>query len=235
MKIVISGFDGALYSNNQIACPEKINKFVKDGNTFIVATGRNIALLKRDIDKYGLNVNYFICNDGAMILDQFLNVIYRTDIDDTMIRSLYNELRDDANVLEVLIDTGNGYTDDIHRSTNKMVARYYDREKAINLVNRINSKYTNVFGYVSKNWINITKKTESKSKAISYLANFYNLKKYSIYTIGNDMTIDNCNFISYGIKDNLNQPVESYNKIVNSFEEALDDIIDDDQDLDEYN
>lgn len=227
MKIVISGFDGTLYSNNQIACPKKINKFIREGNLFIIATGRNIALLKKDIDRYGLNVNYFICNDGAMILDQFLNVIYRTDIDDTMIRSLYNDLRDDTNVLEVLIDTGNGYTDDVHRSTNKMIARYYDRDKAINLVNRINSKYTNVYGYVSNNWINITKKTESKSNAINYLADFYNLKKYSIYTIGNDMMIDNCPYISYGIKDNLNQSEDKYNKIVNNFEDALDDIIND--------
>ena len=226
MKIVVSGFDGTLCINNQIMCPEKINKFVGEGNIFIIATGRNIAYLKRDIDKVNLNVSYFICNDGAMILDQFLNVIYRTDIDETMIRSLYNDLKNDSNVLEVLIDTGSGYTDDVQRSTNKLIARYYDKQRAINLVNNINSKYTNVFGYVSNNWINITKKTETKESAINYLADFYNLKRYPIYTIGNDINdISMAEFQRYGLNDGNNQHLDKFDKIVNNFEEAFDDIV----------
>ncbi|MBQ9318713.1 MAG: HAD family phosphatase [Bacilli bacterium] len=226
MKIVVSGFDGTLCINNQIMCPEKINKFVGEGNIFIIATGRNIAYLKRDIDKVNLNVSYFICNDGAMILDQFLNVIYRTDIDETMIRSLYNDLKNDSNVLEVLIDTGSGYTDDVQRSTNKLIARYYDKQRAINLVNNINSKYTNVFGYVSNNWINITKKTETKESAINYLADFYNLKRYPIYTIGNDINdISMADFQRYGLNDGNNQHLDKFDKIVNNFEEAFDDIV----------
>ena len=60
MKIIVSDFDGTLYLNNHIVCQEKINKFVKEGNIFIIATGRNIVSLKKDLDKFPLNVSYYI-------------------------------------------------------------------------------------------------------------------------------------------------------------------------------
>ena len=228
MKVIVSDFDGTLYRNNQILYQDKINKFVLSGNIFIIATGRNMASLKKDLDKFKLNPSFYICNDGAIILDQFLNVIYRTDIDNSMVRPLYNELKNDDNVLEVLIDTGNGLVDDINRSTNKLIARYFDRDKAINLVNRINSKYPSIFGYVSNNWINITKKTETKGKAIDFLSKYYNFNKYPIYIIGNDINdISMCDydFITYGLDDGINEYLDKYSNIVNTFEEAFDSIM----------
>lgn len=228
MKVIVSDFDGTLYRNNQILYQDKINKFVLSGNIFIIATGRNMASLKKDLDKFKLNPSFYICNDGAVILDQYLNVIYRTDIDNSMVRPLYNELKNDDNVLEVLIDTGNGLVDDIHRSTNKLIARYFDRDKAINLVNRINSKYPSIFGYVSNNWINITKKTETKGKAIDFLSKYYNFNKYPIYIIGNDINdISMCDydFITYGLDDGINEYLDKFSNIVNTFEEAFDSIM----------
>ena len=229
MKVIVSDFDGTLYRNNQILYQDKINKFVIGGNIFIIATGRNMTSLKKDLDKFKLNPSFYICNDGALILDQYYNVIYRLDIDEEMIRPLYNDLKNDDNVLEVLIDTGNGYIDDVNRSANKLIARYYDKSKAINLVNSLNSKYPSIFGYVSNNWINITKRTETKGKAIDFLANYYNFKKYPIYVIGNDindLSMCDYDFISYGIKDDNNKYLDKFNKIVNNFEDAFDEIVD---------
>ena len=97
---------------------------------------------------------------------------------------------------------------------------------------RLNSKYSSIFGYVSNNWINITKKTETKGKAIDFLSEYYNLGKYPIYVIGNDINdISMCdyNFISYGIKDDNNKYLDKFNNIVNNFEEAFDEIMDDNE------
>lgn len=228
MKVIVSDFDGTLYRNNEIIYQDKINKFVNTGNIFIIATGRNMTSLKKDLDKFIISPSYYICNDGAIILDQYYNVIYRTDIDSSIVRPIYNELKNNDNVLEVLIDTGNGYIDDVNRSTNKLIARYYDKDKAIKLVNILNSKYPSILGYVSNNWINITKKTETKGKAIEFLSNYYNFNKYQIYVIGNDINdISMCeyNFISYGINDEANIYLDKYNNIVDNFEEAFDDIM----------
>lgn len=228
MKVIVSDFDGTLYKDDKIIYQDKINKFVISGNTFIIATGRNMASLKKDLDKFTLNPSFYICNDGAIILDQFYNVIYRTDIDNSILRPIYNELKNNDNVLEVLIDTGNGYIDDINRSANKLIARYYDKTKAINLVNSLNSKYPSIFGYVSNNWINITKKTETKGKAIDYLSNYYNLNKYPIYVIGNDINdVSMCdyNFISYGINCDDFKYIDKFDNVVDSFEEAFDIIV----------
>ena len=229
MKVIVSDFDGTLYKDNKILYQDKINKFVNIGNIFIIATGRNMTSLNKTLENFILRPSFYICNDGALILDQYLNVIYRTDIDNSLIRPLYNELKDDDNILEVLIDTGNGYTDDLTRSTNKLIARYFNKEKALNLVNKLNSKYPSIYGYVSNNWINITKRTETKGRAIKYLSEYYNFYKYPIYTIGNDINdISMCDndFITYGINCLENkQYLEKYQNIVNSFEEAFDDII----------
>lgn len=228
MKVIVSDFDGTLYNNDKILYQDKINKFVLEGNIFIIATGRNMTSLKKDLDKFVLNPSFYICNDGALIMDQFYNIIYRTDIDNSLVRPLYNELKNDDNTLEVLIDTGNGYIDDVNRSANKIIARYYDKDKAINLVNSLNSKYPSIFGYVSNNWINITKKTETKGKAIDFLSNYYNLNKYPIYVIGNDINdVSMCDygFISYGIKDENNKYLNKFDNVVDTFEEAFNDIM----------
>lgn len=227
MKVLVSDFDGTLYTNNKINELEKINSFVDAGNIFIIATGRNISSLKMDLDKFNVKCNYFICNDGAIIFDQYLNVIYRMDIDSSLVRPIYNILKDDDNLLEVLIDTGSGYIDDINRPANKIIARYYNRNKALELVNKINTKYPSVFSYVSNNWINITKKTETKGKAISFLGNYYSLNRNKIYTIGNDindLSMTEYNYISYGINNN-NEYIESFSNQVNSFSEAFNDIV----------
>ncbi len=229
MKVIVSDFDGTLFCNDKIVSQDKINKFVINGNYFIIATGRNMTSLKKELDKFILNPSFYICNDGALILDQFFNIIYRTDIDNSMIRPLYNELKNDDNILEVLIDTGNGYIDDISRSANKLIARYYSKEKAISLVNRINSRYPSVFGYVSKNWINITKRTETKGKAVKFLSEYYNFNKYPIYIIGNDVNdISMCNydFVSYGIDCKENELyIDHYQRKAKNFEEAFDEIV----------
>ena len=228
MKVIVSDFDGTLYKNDKIVYQDKINKFVIAGNIFIIATGRNMTSLKKDLDKFIINPSFFICNDGALILDQYLNVIYRMDIDTGMIRPIYNELKDDNNVLEVLIDTGNGYIDDVNRAANKLIARYYDKDKAINLVNKLNSKYSSIFGYVSNNWINITKRTETKGKAVKFLSEYYNFNKYPIYIIGNDvndLSMCDYNFNSYGIDCEENKKyIDRYNKTAKSFEDAFDEI-----------
>lgn len=234
MKVIVSDFDGTLFNNNKIIYQDKVNKFVISGNYFIIATGRNINSLKKVLDNFVINPSFYICNDGALILDQFFNVIYRMDIDSSMIRPLYNELKNDDNILEVLIDTGNGYVEDINRSANKLIARYYDREKAIKLVNKINSRYPSVFGYVSNNWINISKRTETKGKAIKFLSEYYNFSKYPIYVIGNDVNdVSMCSydFNSYGVDCKENELyIDQYQKKVKSFEEAFDDIINTDED-----
>lgn len=228
MKVIIANFDGALYVNNDINYLDKINQFVNEGNIFIIATGRNMTSLKKEIDRFNLSINYYICNDGALILDQYLNIIYRNDIDESIIRPLYNELRDNDNTLEVLLDTGSGYTNDINRSTNKMIARYFSRDKALEFVKKINNKYSSIYAYVSNNWINITKRTETKGSAINFLGRYYNLSRYPIYIIGsdiNDLSMCNENIISYGIIGESNPFLDKYKYKVNNFKEAFDLII----------
>ena len=228
MKVIISDFDGTLYFNRKVCCVDKINKFVDDGNIFIIATGRNISYLKSDLDKSNLKCNYYICNDGALIYDQFFNVVYRMDIDKSVVRAVYNFLKDDDNLVEVLIDTGNGYVNDTSRSANKIIARYFNKDKAQETVNKLNNQFTSIYGYLGNTSVNVTKKTETKGNAISFLGEYYNLYKYDIYVIGNainDLSMIKDDVMSYGVKSEDNFNLEAFDKQVNSFEDAFDYIV----------
>ena len=228
MKVIVSDFDGTLYCNQKISYVDKINKFVNDGNIFIIATGRNINYLKSDLDKVNLKCNYYICNDGALIYDQFFNIVYRMDIDNSMVRPIYNFLKDDDNLVEVLIDTGNGYVNDTSRSANKIIARYFNKNRAQDTVNRLNNQFNSVYAYLGNTSVNVTKKTETKGSAIKFLGEYYNLFKHDIYIIGNainDLSMIQDGIISYGVKCEDNVDIEKFDKTVHSFEEAFDDIV----------
>lgn len=83
MKVLISDYDGTLFlSEHDIKNnASKIEKFREQGNLFIICTARNFAAIKKPCVKYGIDVDYFFCNIGSVILDNDGSVIYRRYID----------------------------------------------------------------------------------------------------------------------------------------------------------
>ena len=83
MKALFSDFDGTFYDDNYI---ENI-KFVENlGIDFIIATGRHYFSLKNDLK---VDCKYYICNDGAYILDSNKNCIYKNSINNYVILLFY--------------------------------------------------------------------------------------------------------------------------------------------------
>lgn len=83
MKVLISDYDGTLFlSEDDIKNnASKIKKFRKQGNMFIICTARNFAAIKKPCVEYGIDVDYFFCDIGSVILDNDGKVIYRKYID----------------------------------------------------------------------------------------------------------------------------------------------------------
>lgn len=91
MSMLVSDYDGTfsgtitdkleLYLNIKA-----INKFLENGNTFVIATGRSFESIKREIKRHSIPYNYLICNDGSTLFDKddnilFANYITKSDID----------------------------------------------------------------------------------------------------------------------------------------------------------
>jgi len=222
MSIVVSDFDNTILDKNYLNNINAIKNFVSRGNTFIIATGRNIESIKSEVDKYNIPVEYYICNDGAVIYDKYLTVIYRKDIDEYIAKEIIKILNNDLNIAEAFIDNTNGYSKDI-RNVNKIIAKPIDMHKAEFVLSRIVKSYPCVIGYLSKHFININNNLASKGNALKYLVNFYHLDENEIYTIGdgvNDIDLIS-NYLGFTVNSAIDDLKSSSYKTVSSLEELL--------------
>ena len=222
MSIVVSDFDNTVFDANYMNNIKAIKDFVNRGNMFIIATGRNITSLKSEVDKYNIPVEYFICNDGAVIYDKFLNIIYRKDIDEYVAKEIIKILNNDYNIAEAFIDNTNGYSKDI-KNVNKIIAKPIDMKKAEIVLSKIVKTYPNIIGYVSRHYININSCLTSKGIALDYLVDFYHFDKNEIYTIGdgeNDIDLIK-KYFGFTVSSAIDDLKSSSFKTISSLEELL--------------
>lgn len=223
MKVLVSDFDGTFFNQDYEKNIELVNNFVDQGNMFVIATGRNISDLRKDMDDHFIKCSYFICNDGATIFDQFMNIIYRKDLDSKLVRIMYNALSSVNYVSEVYIDISTTFVTDINRPANKVVGHVVNREKCVQLANKINEYYSDLFAYVSRNWLNITNRKLTKGSAIKFLEKYYNFDEYEIYTFGdgiNDISLGEFEN-SYVLDSSFVTTKKAFKNSVNSFEELI--------------
>ena len=221
MKILISDFDGTFFDKNYLENIDKVNKFVDQGNVFIIATGRNINNLKVDIGDYNIKYSYLICSDGASIYDNKNNNLFVCNIDRELINPICELLDNDPNIFLTFIENDN-IVSGTH--ANSIAGKFVDKEKCKELVETVNKKFPLVNAYLSEFHINIRSKQVSKYEAIKFLISNYNLESINIYTIGDDINdIEMCkhfnSFSFYSADDNIKGVSK---KIVNDFGEAID-------------
>lgn len=201
MKILITDFDKTFFTEEYEKNVELVNRFISEGNIFIIATGRPIYLLKPDIEKHNINYHYLICNDGAVIFDKEDKKIFEDNINLEDGKKIFYELQNDLNLEKVFIDTTADFSIDIDDTFNGIVALPIDRKKAYNTINYLRDKYPSIQGYLSHKWINILTKSASKGNAIKLLANINHWNVSEIITVGdnkNDLSMSR-DFDSYAI------------------------------------
>ena len=224
MKIIVSDFDGTLLGEKLEENIEAIHHFVQKGNLFIIATGRAMNYLAEDLNMLSLDCEYYICNDGAVIFDKYFNVVFRKDIRQEIVRPIYYALSDDENMVETFIDTSHGYVTDTSKCANGIIARPYDREKALITLDSLLRKYPDINGYMSTNWINLFDKDVSKKAAIDYLVDTYHFAKEDIYTIGdglNDFQMVEA-YQGYALKNGSEDLTQIAKGTVDSLKELID-------------
>ena len=197
MKILVSDFDRTFYTDEIIKNVELVNKFVDEGNIFIIATGRPLYLLKPELEKYSIRYNYLICNDGAVVFDKSNNVICKNNLEHIQTIEIYNFLRR-TNVFEhVYIDAIYDFGDLSSKDYNGIIALPYDKKEAQYVLNQLNEKYFTINAYFSHRWLNILSADVSKGLGIRFLKDRENWDENDIYTIG-----DGANDISMTIFEN---------------------------------
>lgn len=220
MKILISDFDHTFFDDNYLKNIELVNKFVSEGNMFVIATGRSINNLNIDIIDYKINYSYLICSDGASIYDNKHNNIYTCNIDANLINPICNLLESDSNITLTLIENDNFVSGTV---ANSIAGKFIDKVKCESLVKKLNKLFPTINSYLSDNYINIRNEKVSKYEGIKFLIDNYNLDSEKIYTIGDSINDkEMCkNFSSFSFY-NADESVKIVsNTILENFEEAI--------------
>ena len=202
-KILISDYDQTFYLNDEDIEKNKIyvEKFRKEGNIFVLATGRSYYDMQRKIEQYNIKYDYLIINHGASILDENDEIVYNFTIKDEIVKSIKEDFKTYAPNLELRVEK-EGFKNTINKyfcckeklsrldfnnsDLTKINATFDCEENAIKILNIINEKYSKwVNCYkVSTKAIEIISSDINKSKAIKLFADYHKLDYNSIYTIG---------------------------------------------------
>lgn len=220
MKILVSDFDKTLYTENYKENVELVNDFVNQGNMFIIATGRNLPSLLPDLDK-DLKYDYLICNNGGIIFDSNLKVIYRKDIDNG--EDIFNLLKKTPCVGNPLVDSAYEYFDYAISPCNAIIARIINYDNTKKLLKYILDKYPFISGYLSDRWLNIDSFNVSKGNGIKYICDKLNYDYHDVYAVGDGLNdvpmLEICN--GYVIKSDRLDLTNTSNKVINDIKELL--------------
>ena len=81
MKLLATDYDGTLCYGYGDVMPEDldaIRRWKEAGNLFAVVTGRSGLSIHRELDKYDLNPDFIICNNGGLYSTETDAVCRRT-------------------------------------------------------------------------------------------------------------------------------------------------------------
>lgn len=201
VKVLVSDYDKTLYLNDSDIekNKESIKRFRKDGNIFVIATGRSYLDLKVMIDRYDLEYDFIIINHGATIIGKNGEILYNFTIDNKIIPEIKKDLKiEEYNITyldcRLLKPKDNVYfccSDlesrlDFNAFNLTKIAVVYKDDVDINQINEnINRKYKDINCYhISKKSLELISKEIDKSKAIKLLADYYRLDETAIYTVG---------------------------------------------------
>jgi HAD superfamily hydrolase (TIGR01484 family) len=224
-KLLACDFDYTLYTKEDYYKNiEAVNKFVELGNIFVIVTGRFVGFLLDDIKDRNINYNYLICNDGSVILNKDLNIIYEKYIPKEIVKPIIDMFENSPHIQYWYIDEGFILSRNINKEAAGLIGRINDNN-AKELLDEILNKYDDVNGYVSNNWVNITEKSVNKGNSIEILRNKLNIDKKDVYTIGNDTNdIPMSNYNSYCMKGSKEELRKICIKEYNSVYELIEDI-----------
>lgn len=187
-KILVSDYDQTFYINDEDIQKNKIavNKFRKQGNMFIIATGRSYKDFIKKREQYNIKCDYVIINHGATILDKDDNIIFKSIIPNEILDNLKMDLHienTEKHFCCSLLESRVGFE---HKNLTKVHVKYSNLEYSNEIQRKLEEKYGDILNiyYVSGNSIEIISKNTNKSKAIKLLSEKLKIGQDEIFTVG---------------------------------------------------
>ena len=99
-KMIASDYDRTFYLNDEDIEKNKtaIEKFRKEGNIFVIATGRSYYHFMKKVNKYNIDYDYAIINHGATVIDKQGNTLFNMPMNNSVINNIKNDLQLDKSI-----------------------------------------------------------------------------------------------------------------------------------------
>ena len=195
MKLFASDYDMTIYIHEKIddSVFDAIKKWREKGNIFAIATGRNKFSIFEHIDRYGLEFDDVVANNGALVFNSKREMIFEDTINDDIAYNVINflyenfsgtvEVANDNYIISIKSKDGNDILpfrvdkkisiNDIKTinhiiQINKMTP---DAKATEEVANIINEKFDDVIAYGNIRTVDIVKNTVNKSNGVSFVEN----------------------------------------------------------------
>lgn len=212
MKILASDFDDTLYftqdKEKNKTNIDNIREFVKQGNLFIIVTGRNYSSLKRYVSKYEIPYTYLICDDGAKIFNKDDESIYTIKLGRTAIDKIIPILEKEK--VDYYLDDGYSENDNKNECVKIVVncSNATDKKRMVEII-----KDNDIHIYASRTHVNIINKKVNKAKALKKLFELEQLNIDNLHVIGdNDNDYEMIKEFNSGIIEKHNKILDDLNK-----------------------
>ena len=125
IKVLVVDYDKTFYLNDLDIKKniDLISKFRKNGNIFIIATGRSYHDFLEKKEKYNIKYDYVLLNHGATILDKFDNVLYNFVIDEDIFE-IKKLLQIEKSIMHFCCSKLESRVDFSHDDLTKIAVRY---------------------------------------------------------------------------------------------------------------
>lgn len=106
--LLTSDYDGTISPINLKANINAIQKFINDGNIFVISTARSKTSIMRKIKKHNIPVNYITCFNGSEIIEPNGNIVAAFEMNRQVLTFMASLLKSNQNVSDITFVNRNG-------------------------------------------------------------------------------------------------------------------------------
>lgn len=234
-KILISDYDGTLYTNNLDIKKniEMINKFREKGNLFVLATGRPYCRTITKVKRYNIPYDYLIVGNGSFVVDKNDRVILHNIIDSEILKKLIDDLSKKEEMLEITYyGTYEQYNFIDYNNTTYVMLKIENIDIANKVIDYLNKNYNGINVYNSFNsnefsLIDIISNNSQKCNAIDKIIEIESIDDSNVYTIGdssNDVEMIK-KYNGYGMINSDERVIEVANKLYDNVYDLIEEVI----------
>lgn len=210
MIIFASDYDETLYQNGVVneRDIEAIARFRGEGHLFMIATGRHLNSIGREIERFNLAVDYTIGNNGSAILDGHKNEFYMADMDRALVREVFDYVVSELSDSFYFFAVNNGYTygqrvflrnehmfdpldtiglDEAFESEKicALFGQVLPSADSVAIADLINARFAGrVSAYSNNEFVDVTLPGDNKASAILRVIDSLEMDLRKVYTIG---------------------------------------------------